>query len=324
MFENFDPRNDDDLKRLFSYLEKDKFNSLSFSDQNSVIDTLISISNKDCGDSSVKTIGMMKGSNGFTNFDLQSIIDKMGYEPFREMMREAISKGGLTTSSINASEVTDLVEKMKNGTLTEKEKEALDAIMSHEHLHCNDQEDVQFSTYSIVHLYTNLLDQSIGDKEVTLLRDAEPFINAAYIALLASLISKPDNAIGKMFDKHGFEKVQMSIIDLTVKFSNMIIDYSKDNNIAPERTLIALANVIKILAGPLDTSLDAYPDDMLEEVLSHVLAVVYDIDPASSVDELRKGSKDNNENNDSTNKSANADKKESQSDKDIRKLLLDD
>jgi hypothetical protein len=169
-----------------------------------------------------------------------------------------------------------------------------------------------------------LLEQSIGDKEVTLLRDAEPFINAAYITLLASLISKPDNAIGKMFDKHGFEKVQMSIADLTVKFSNMIIDYSKDNNIAPERTLIALANVIKILAGPLDTSLDTYPDDMLEDVLSNVLAAVYDIDLASSINELRKGSKDDKKNNDSTNKSANADKKESQSDKDIRKLLLDD
>lgn len=324
MFENFDPRNNEDIERLFSYLEKDKFNSLSFSDQNSVIDTLISISNKDCGDSSVETIGMMKGSNGFTDFDLQSIIDKMGYEPFREMMREAISRGGLTTSSINASEVTDLVEKMKNGTLTEKEREALDAIMSHEHLHCNDQEDIQFSTYSIVHLYTNLLDQSIKDKEITLLRDAEPFINATYITLLASLISKPDNAIGKMFDKHGFEKLRLSIMDLTVKFSNMIIEYSKDNNIAPERTLLALMNVVKILAAPLDTSLDGYPEDMLEDVLSHVFAAVYDMDPPSSVDELRKVSKDDKENNDSTNKSANADKKESQSDNDIRKLLLDD
>lgn len=323
MFENFDPRNNEDIERLFSYLEKDKFNGLSLDDQNSLIDTLISISNKSYGDSSVKTIGMMEGSNGFTNFDLQSIIDKMGYESFREMMREVISKGEFTTSSINASEVIDLVEKMKNGTITQEERDALDAIMG-SNFHSNDHEDVHFSTYSIIHIYTHLLEQETNDKEVTLLRDAEPFINAAYITLLASLISKPDNAIGKMFDKHGFEKVQMSIIDLTVKFSNMIIDYSKDNDIAPERTLIALANIIKILAAPLDTSLDGYPEDMFEDVLSHVLAVVYDIDQPSSVDELRKGSKDDKENNDSTNKSANADKKESQSDNDIRKLLLDD
>ena len=104
----------------------------------------------------------------------------------------------------------------------------------------------------------------------------------------------------------------------------MIIDYSKENNIAPESTLIALMNVIKILAGPLDTSLDAYPDDMLEDILSHVLTAVYDIDSPESLDELRKGSKDDKKTNVSTNKSANADKKESQSDDDIRKLLLDD
>lgn len=323
MFENFDPRNNEDIERLFSYLEKDKFNSLSLSDQNSLIDTLISISNKTYGDSSVKTIGMMKGSNGFTNFDLQSIIDKMGYEPFREMMRETISKGGLTTNSVNASEIKELVEKMKDGTITQEERDALDAIMG-SNFHCNDHEDVHFSTYSIIHLYTSLLNQATNDKEITLLRDAEPFINAAYITLLASLISKPDNAIGKMFDKHGFEKVRLSIMDLTIKFSNMIIEYSKDNNIAPERTLIALTNVIKILADPLDTSLNAYPEDMLEDVLSHVLTATYDMDSSSSVDELRKGSKDDKKNNDSTNKSANADKKESQSDNDIRKLLLDD
>lgn len=324
MFENFNPQDDKDLERLFSYLDKEKFNSLSLSDQNEVIDTLINISDTSNNpDSNVKTIGMVKGSNGLQNFNIQHIIDTMGYEPFREMMRKAISEGGLSMNSIPASEVQDLCEKLKNGNITEEEQEKLDMIMHSKFAH-NDHEDVQFSTYTILHLYSGLLDKAFEDKDITLLRDAEPFINSAYITLLASLISKPDNPIGKMFDKHGFGKVQMAITDLTVKFSNLIIDYSKENCIAPERTLIALMNVIKILAGPLDTSLDAYPEDMLEDILSHVLTAVYDIDSPESLDELRKGSKDDKKTNVSTNKSANADKKESQSDDDIRKLLLDD
>lgn len=322
MFENFNPQNNEEVKRLFSYLEKDKFNSLSLSDQNSVIDTLINISNKNYGDTSIKTIGMTKGSDGFTNLDIQSIIDEMGYESFREVMRKAISKGGLSTNSVSASELANLVEKMKNGTITEEEKDVLDAIISNEFCY-NSHEDIYFSTYSIIRIYTSLLKELAEDDKVVLLRDAEPFVSAAYTTLLSSFISKPDNAIGKMFEKHGFEKVQMSILDLAVKFSNIIIEYSKDNDIAPERTLMALMNVIKVLAGPLDTSLDAYPEDTLKDTLSHVLDVVFDAAPDSSLDELRKGSKDE-ENNDRINKSANADNKEYQSDNDIRKLLLDD
>jgi hypothetical protein len=163
-----------------------------------------------------------------------------------------------------------------------------------------------------------MMEHSQNSQDVTMLKDAEPFINAAYVNLLASFIGNKDNAISNMFNKHGFDKTMISLNDLTVKFANLIIEYSKDNDIPPERTMMALMSVIKILAGPINTSLDCYPDDKLDDIIGHILVTTSDGNNEDQMDDLKDTS------NDSTTKSANADKKESQDDNDIRKLLLDD
>ena len=317
MLDNFNPNNRKDVERLLEYLKKDNFNSLSLDEQNKVIDLLIEISNKSAEDITVHTIGIEKGSNGVVGLDLNRIIDKMGYENFRNMMRESISRNGLQISSIGADEFHDLCKKANNGQLSEEETEKLRMVLDSEMVSLkyfahNDQEDVQFSTYSIMHLYFEML-KSANDKDIVMLQDAEPFVNAAYITLLGSLLSNNNNPIGKMFNKHGFEKVEVDITTISAQLTELIINFGQDNDIAPERVLIALMNVIKILSAPIHTSLEKYPKDKIGEILSNLLLAVHGIDNDFEVPK-----------NDSTNKSANADKKESNSDNDIRKLLLDD
>lgn len=317
MFENFDFEDPKEVERLFSYLDQEKFDSLSLSEQDEVIDTLISLSSKAEEGQNVHTRGFIKGSKGITNFNVQKIIDEVGYEPFREVMRTAISKGGLKVGTLHMDEIKDLCERAENGTLTDEEEKLLKSLISFRP-HINDPEDVQFSAYTVSHLYYGFVERTKDSKDINALKDAQPFINAAFTNLLAAFIGNKDNAISSMFDKQGLDKVLVSLNDLTIKFANMIIEYSKDNDIAPERTTMALMNVVKILAEPLNTSLDCYPDDKIDDIVGNMLVTVSDENAEDKMDDLKSTS------NDSTTKSANADKKESQDDNDIRKLLLDD
>jgi hypothetical protein len=318
--DNFDPKNEDDIERLFSYLEKDKFNSLSLCEQNEVLDILLKISSKEHNQTSnVKTIGLVKGKDGFSDLSIQKIIDDIGYEPFREIMRDTISKGGLQFTALNRDDLRNLHDKAKNGNLSEDEIRKLRELLN---VHHNSHEDVHFSSYTVLHLYSNLLARAKDNDEIQLLSDAEPFINAAYVALLSAFLSRNDNPIGKMFTTHGFEKTKLAIDDLTLKLSDLIIEYSKEHDLAPERTMIALLNVVRTIAEPLETSMD-YPKNKVGEVLEHVLIGLSGLDDPSSIDKLgNKLEKDVQE--DSSNNSANADIKESKNDVDIRKLLLDD
>ena len=339
----------EDIERLFEFLEKDKFSSLSLDEQNELIDIIIDISNDaNNNGNNVKGIGMIKNSIGeLESIDIQGTIDEIGYESFRDSIREAILDNNLQITSVSLNEIKDLVEKMKNGTITKEEQLKLDIIMN-DRINNNNDEDIEFSTYTVLHSYVSLINkyEQVKDKEedLNLLKDAEPFVNSAYIALLASFMLRPDNAIGKMFNKHGFKKTQMAINDLSAKLFDIIVNYGKDNDIAPERILVALANVAKFITEPLNTSLDTGEDTGEEDILEDLLSFLSIIDSkafkkdkkeldlnedkiSECIRKVQEGSKKANESNKnkkaSTKKSANADKKESKNN-DIKKLLLDD
>lgn len=321
MFENFNPDNEEDIQELFNYLEKDKFNNLSISEQNQVIDILISISNQVNNGSKIKTIGLVRGSDGLTDIGIQKLIDTVGYEKFRDIMRKTISQGQLQLSSLTPDDLESLYDKIKQGNLSDDELVKLHAILNNT-LPNNSVEDVNFSSYTILHLYSSLLAKNEKESEVKLLADAEPFMTAAYVSLLSAFLSRNDNAIGKMFSKHGFDKTKLAIDNLTAEFTNLIIDYSKEHDLAPERTMIALVNVLRILSSPVDTSMNC-PDDKIGDVLEHVLLGTTELsDGEHAIEEVRKHF--NAKTKESTNNSANADIKESNNNHDIRKLLLDD
>ena len=307
---NFDVDNGNDLKQLMHFMEKEQFIKLTLEEQNAVVDALIKLAQDD---GNVKVIGLIKDENG-SNMTPKDMIDRIGLENFRKMLRDAISEGVLSTHSISLKEFRDLCEKASSNTLTDDEKEKFDALVQ-SHFHYSDRDSLQFTTFALVRAFVSFVkkDRQSTDDSAHFIEDAEPFIYSAYIALLTSMVTNSSSSFGKMFEKHGFDKVKLSIDNLTYKITNLLIDYSKENDIEPEQLLMALMNATKILAGPLNTSL--HIDDNVKELdndLIQILLNVFDL----NIDKQNIYSKHSSE-------SANADKSDNKQ-KDIRKLLFDD
>ena len=336
--ENFNIEDPNEIERLFEYLEKDKFSSLSFDEQDELLDFLIDCTNgKMCGSNKVTTIGLIQGSKH--GFEMSNLIDEVGKDKLKDILREAILSDQIHMNKIGLKDVTGAVERLKNGTASEEDMAMLDSIIKsktgHPIFSNKDQKDVDFSTFAIIKAYCAYFDFEDPDDETEFIKDIEPLIQATYCIAMAGIVSDSDNPVGKMFMKHGYFKVQKDIIDLTLKFSDLIVNYSKDNLIAPEKTFLALLNVLKIISGPLNISLDNYNEDKLEDALFHIMFAENEKDH-EDIDNIIKDSIDNDDDDtdqepisdvvehESDKSLANANKKESKSKPNIRKLLLDD
>lgn len=342
--ENFNPEDPKDLERLFDYLDKDKFNSLSFDEQDELLDFLIDCTNgKMFGSNHVTALGLMK--DDMHGLDMNEIINHVGKDKFKEMIRNAILNGQLHMNTVSSSDVEDILEKLKNGKASKQDMMLLNSIVKsktgHGILDSKEQRDVEFSTFAILKAYCTYFDFEDPDGDNMFIRDIEPFISAAFCIAMASAVSDEGNPLGKMFNKHGYFKVQKDVIDLTLKLSDLIVEYSKEHLIAPEKTFVALLNVLKILSGPMNLSLDNYDADKLEDVLFHIMFAetekshqeekLDDIIKEAILDEEDEEDDDEDQapvnqeiKNENPKPLANANNKESNTKVDIRKLLLDD
>lgn len=343
--ENFNPEDQNDMERLFEYLDKDKFNSLSFDEQNEMLDFLLDCTEgKTVGSKKVTTIGIMDGFSG-DNFNIKTAINRLGRDKVKELLREAISSNAMHMNKVTLGDLKDAIERLKEGKATKEDMIILDSILKAKtghHIFSSEknQMDVDFSTFAILKAYCAYFDFEDPDGENTFVKDIEPLINAVYCVAMAGIISNQDNPVGAMFDKHGYDKVQKDVIDLTVKLSDIIVDYSKDNLIAPEKIFLALLNVLKIISGTLDINLDNYDENKVEDLLYHIMFAereknheeidsfvkecIIDEDSEHDNEDDEKPINNNIIKNESDKPLANANKMDSKTKVDIRKLLLDD
>lgn len=331
--DDFDFNNSDDIERLFNCLDRDKFNSLSEFEKDEVIDKLISLSGENPELSMFNALKLVRKGK---LIDLEELISEIGLDEVKRLLRETISEGNINVSKLNLSDVKDIqdiediLQKLKDGNLSDLSNDDYERLLSLRESMENDlgiknkKEDkmnLNFSSFALLHLYCDVIKKNKKDEEVNAIKDAEPFINSAFIATFTSLISN-NNSIKNLYDKHGIEKVRMVIDNDTMKITDILISYCEENDISPERALIALLNSVRVLGGVINTSLEDYDDVKdLQDAFTNILGVFSGLrDNEEFESKIKNGSK-----NDISKdyKSANADNKESQK-TDIQKLLFDD
>ena len=351
--DNFNTDDPNDMERLFSYIDQDKFKSLSYEEQDEFLDFLLeSAGGQYVGSNKLTTIGIVQGSNKTSS--IQDAINDIGKDKLKELLRDSIISGAMHVNKVGLKDVEGALERVKNGEGSPEDMALLDSILSaktgHHVFGEKEQNNVDFSTFAIIKAYCTYFDFDDPDEENEFLKDIEPLINATYCIAVAGVISDDCTSLGKMFKKHGYDKVQKDIIDLTIKLSDLIVNYSKENLIDPEKTFLALLNVLKIIAGPLCINLDRYDQDKIEEMLFSIMFTERNIEHVmhhrdGSIDEdehididdiikdsmikdkedVKESVKDITESKNESNKSlANANKMDSKTKVDIRKLLLDD
>lgn len=311
-------------KELLKNLRKDVFSSLSFEEQEKTLNELVRVLRQQQQTPGISSVfGMKNDDNKLVNVNIEDIINDMGEEAFKEMLRSAIMNDGFHFSALNKNDLENLLEKAKNGELSDEDKELLEAMFLEKHEH---PDHVNFSTYVILRTISGLLDDC-DDEEINkdFVRNPEPFAEALLTVITASLICNKDNAVGKMFHNHGLTKALSMDVDRVPEVADLLIEYFKKEDIAPERGLLIITTVLKILVSAMHINYKNIKTEDLEEYFSDLYsAIMFSTDDNNEkLKQIINGS--NNKSEDSDNKSPNGDKSESESKKvDIRKLLLDD
>ena len=323
--DELDVNNEKDVRELIKLIRKDVFNNLSVFEQDKIIDKFVELTTSSEG---LNKVGFIKGNNKVNAFEpqrMREIIDDLGVEGFKNLLRKSFTEGLVDMSVVRLCEIEDLMKKMEDGTISEDEISNLKDLL-HKSSYTSDRDEVEFSTFAILNIYTSsfsTFNEEDKDGDLKLAKDAEPFILSAYISFLASFLSNTHNPIGKMFMKHGLEKTLLGIDDISADIGSLIINHCQENNIAPENAIMAMLNLLKTMATPLDTRLN-YESDRIEEVFSGLCAAIFDKPELNDNDDDEYDEDEEESSDESTTKSANADNMESKNNKDIKKLLFDD
>lgn len=319
--------NEESIDRLLRKLEKDFFNSLSYEEQTEVLDEFIDYSlfadNK-------TSIGIGSIDN-ITPISITDMVRRFGRNEFREMLRTVVIDGGFQSIKITRDDMENIANKLHNNEeLSDDEQYIVDSIVNHIN-GSKDEESIQFTMYTYLRLMMeciaedNMKSKGYGKDQVTFVPDLEPFAGSEFVFALGCCLADKNNALRKMFDKRGFDKMMSMVNDTTDDLTELVVQYSKDNNIAPERTLLALILLVRVMAGSLKMSIGNIQDkeQFIIEILTALEFNNVDEDKLSA---LINGSNINNSLKRDDVSSPNGEYKESKKDDnmDIRKLLLDD
>ena len=310
---------------LLSKLEKDVFSSLSFEEQEEVLEAFIEmLKEQKHSHSAASVFGVRNGDDGdseIINVDIEEVIEECGIDRVKEMLREGINSDGLHYTKLDRNDLKDLLEKARNGTLTDEEKELIKFIANGKAV--DKSADIKFTGYAILRTIVDFIERSENDEDFTFVRSPEPFVDALFTVILASLISKDNNAVGKMFHNHGIQKALTMDMERIPELCDIIIPYFQENNIAPERAVWILIQVLKVIVSSCHLDFKNVPTDKLFKLFETLFtATSFEEVPDEEVlNEILNGSKTEEESN---KKSPNGDKTESKDSIDIRKLLLDD
>lgn len=310
---------------LLNKLEKDVFNSLSFEEQEEVLDAFIETLKEQKKSNNVASVfGVRNGDEGdseIINVDIEEMIEECGIGKVKEMLREGINSDGFHYTKLDKDDLKDLLEKARNGTLTNEEKELIKFIANGKSI--DKSTDIKFTGYAILRTIVDFIERSENDKDFTFVRSPEPFVDALFTIIFASLISKDNNAVGKMFHNHGIQKALTMDMEKVPELCDIIIPYFQENDIAPERAVWLLTQILKVIVSSCHLDFKNIPTDKLFKLFETLFtATSFEEVPDEEVlNEILNGSENEEE---SDKKSPNGDKTELKDSIDIRKLLLDD
>lgn len=317
------------LVRLFKCLNKEHFDSLSFDEQEKLLDEIVDTIEEN---NIPNNIVMQMINNNTEKLTFKDILEKLGKDEFKKMLRDAISKDAFIETTIDLDDIKNVIEKSKKGLpLTEREKDILKIIDGIMDSKMSKKEDVGFTTFAILKILSGIIRQGSNKKDddpLLYLKDLEPVVLASYIYSIACCLNNPSTIMSKTFRKHGLGKAMLTTYNTALSLSEHIIDYFKENNIEPEEAIVSLLYTVKTITAPLDMTLEGVDNDKIESLLESLLTYFHFEEDSTEenesegiIKEILIGSNDKNENNTTP---PNGGKKESNKKTDLRSILLDD
>jgi len=310
------------LGRLASMLEKDTFAGLSSSEQDKILDEFLKVL-KDYENGEYDTDPFsIYSEHGNPIKTLHKLINAIGEDEFKKVIKEGILSGSFSLEQIPISEVKKIGEKVRNGTATEKEIALFESITEKARLASlknNDPKDIENTGYKYLEGFVDVYEKNRSNKHFV--KDLEPLIDLTFSSVLAALMSDERTSIGKLFNKRGISKLSYVIGDITQKLSEIIISYAQENNISPDEIVIALLHMVKLISGPVDISLTEFKAGTLEEVIKSVMIIFCSNDPDRDPNEAFKKEFESDEDEQETPPNGG---KNGNTNTDVRKLLLDE
>ena len=320
------------IERLLGLLQKDKFNSLSYDEQTEVLNEFIdlSLNNQNGSNKTSLNVGFATTDNETVPISIKELINETGREEFVEILREVVINGGFQTIKVSKEQAEDIFNKvLNNEDLEDSEQIFIDGLESF--LRVYSENDINFSTYALLTIMSEFMAQGeIKSEDAKFVRHIEPMENINFIYAFASILTK-SNSISKMFNKRGMNKTFTMLEQTTSEFMGMIVPYCKKNDIDPARAFLSLCLMLKIMASALQLDLNSIDDDDIEDYLTEMMkSVIFKTDENEKEIKNILARNTNNEessndkDNPSNENSPNGEIKESKSNIDLRKLLMDD
>ena len=320
------------IERLLGLLQKDKFNSLSYDEQTEVLNEFIdlSLNNPNGSNKTSFNIGFATTDNETVPMSIKEFIDETGREEFVEILREVVINGGFQTIKVSKEQAEDIFNKvLNNEDLEDSEQIFIDGLESF--LRVYSENDINFSTYALLTIMSEFMAQGeIKSEDAKFVRHIEPMENINFIYAFASILTK-SNSISKMFNKRGMNKTFTMLEQTTSEFMGMIVPYCKKNDIDPARAFLSLCLMLKIMASALQLDLNSIDDDDIEDYLTEMMkSVIFKTDENEKeiknilARNTNSEESSNDKDNPSNENSPNGEIKESKSNIDLRKLLMDD
>ena len=252
--------NIEEYERLIKSLHKDNFDSLSFDEQEELLDKFIEMSMSI--EETQHAVMMVKADfkNHTNNISkLSDLVDEIGIDGVKGMFRTSIEQGVFQEMKLPVDDIKntrDIINKIKSGeALTEDENDRLNAILKFTDI--NDK----FTSYSILMNHADRIQARDGDKSFEVTKNCCPIIDFAFNYALGCLLSSNrDTTIKHVFNKHGYQKLDLLVSDFTSDFTEEMVSYFEKKLIEPEMSVLIMLKALFILTEAMKLRIENIED----------------------------------------------------------------
>lgn len=284
MSEQFDV---EEYERLIKNLHKENFDSLSFDEQEELLDKFIEMSMNI--EETQHAVMMVKADfkNHTNNISkLSDLVDEIGIEHVKEMFRASIEQGVFQEMKLPVDDIRntkDIIKKIKSGeALSEEESDRLNAILQFSDI--NDK----FTSYGMLMSHADRIGSEDGDKNFKVTKNFCPLMDFSFNYALGCLLSSDrDTTIKHVFDKHGYKKLDLLISDFTSDFTEEMVSYFEKKLIEPEMSVLIMLKALFILTEAMKLRIENIDDKNIKEYLNVLSKMIASSTIASDIDALK-------------------------------------